>query len=45
MLRRFTRAQAAELVRKVSRLDDARDVRAAIEDRLRQEGVALRPGG
>ena len=44
VLRRFTRAQAAELVRKVSRLDDARDVRAAIEDRLRQEGVVLRAG-
>lgn len=45
VLRRFNRAQAAELVRKVSRLDDARDVRAAVEDRLRQEGVVLRAGG
>jgi phosphotransferase system enzyme I (PtsP) len=44
VLRRFTRAQAAELVRKVSRLEDAREVKAAIEDRLRQEGVVLRAG-
>jgi phosphotransferase system enzyme I (PtsP) len=43
VLRRFTRAQAVALLAEVARIDDARDVRARVEERLRREGVMMRP--
>ena len=42
-LRRFSLADAEELLATVLRLDDARRVRATVEERLRAGGVALRP--
>jgi phosphotransferase system enzyme I (PtsP) len=43
VLRRFTRAQAVALLAEVARIDDARAIRARVEERLRREGVMLRP--
>ncbi|MCG3171698.1 MAG: Phosphoenolpyruvate-dependent phosphotransferase system [Pseudomonadales bacterium] len=42
-LRRFSLADAEELLATVLRLDDARRIRATVEERLRAGGVALRP--
>jgi phosphotransferase system enzyme I (PtsP) len=42
-LRRFTLEQAQELLEDVSRLDDPAAVRSSVEDRLRGEGVSVRP--
>jgi len=42
-LRRFTLGQAQELLEDVSRLDDPAAVRSSVEDRLRGEGVSVRP--
>jgi phosphotransferase system enzyme I (PtsP) len=42
-LRRFTRAQAVALLAEVARLEDAREIRAVVDERLRREGVLLPP--
>jgi phosphotransferase system enzyme I (PtsP) len=43
VLRRFTRAQAVALLAEVARFESAREVRAAVDERLRREGVLLPP--
>jgi phosphotransferase system enzyme I (PtsP) len=43
VLRRFTRAEAVELHSRVSRLEDSREIHAAVEERLRRQGVSVRP--
>ncbi|MFM7274646.1 MAG: phosphoenolpyruvate--protein phosphotransferase, partial [Gammaproteobacteria bacterium] len=43
VLRRFTRAEAMELHARVSRLEDSREIHAAVEERLRRQGVSVRP--
>jgi len=44
-LRRFSRAEADELLAEVMHLDDARRIRAAVDERLRDGGVGVRPRG
>ena len=41
-LRRFSRAQAVALLAEVARMDDARAIRACVDERLRREGVPVR---
>ena len=41
-LRRFSRAQAMALLAEVAHMDDARAIRACVEERLRREGVPVR---
>jgi phosphotransferase system enzyme I (PtsP) len=43
VLRRFSRAQAVALLAEVARIEDPRAVRARVDERLRREGVLLRP--
>jgi phosphotransferase system enzyme I (PtsP) len=44
-LRRFSRADAEQLLSEVMRMDNSRRIRAAVEDCLRRGGIAVRPRG
>lgn len=44
-LRRFARADAAQLLAEVMHMDTSRRIRGAIEDCLRRGGIAVRPRG
>jgi len=44
-LRRFSRADAGQLLADVMHMDNSRRIRAAVEDCLRRGGIAVRPRG
>ena len=44
-LRRFSRADARQLLGEVMHMDNSRRIRAAVEDCLRRGGIAVRPRG
>jgi phosphotransferase system enzyme I (PtsP) len=44
-LRRFSRADAGQLLGEVMHMDNSRRIRAAVEDCLRRGGIAVRPRG